>query len=306
MIRDAHGRKMSKSLGNVIDPLEVIDGISLAGLHKRLDEGNLDPTELEVAKEGQAKDFSTGICECGADALWFLLISYTAQSDKINLDIDRVLDDYTPPAEIVPATLPFGCQWILSVLNNTISKTVSSLDSYEFLDAATAVYSWWKYQFCGIYIEAIKPYFTNNDPTLAFARSSAQGTLWVCLDNGLRLVHRFRLPSQKDFTRKESIMLCEYPSIIESWTNARIESEMNTVDTAVILLRKLKEKLPGKKRNERRAAFALCQTDEISDIIKLRELEISTLATLSSLMVLSKSDDAPAESTASDVNADLS
>ncbi|KAK2985085.1 hypothetical protein RJ640_022963 [Escallonia rubra] len=68
-------------------------------------------------------------------------------------------------------------------------------------------------------------------------------------------------------------MLCEYPSIIESWTNARIESEMNMVDTAVKSLRKLKEKLPGKERNERRAAFALCQTDEISDIIKLRELE---------------------------------
>ena len=52
MIRDAHGRKMSKSLGNVIDPLEVINGISLEGLHKRLEEGNLDPKELIVAKEG--------------------------------------------------------------------------------------------------------------------------------------------------------------------------------------------------------------------------------------------------------------
>ena len=57
MIRDAHGRKMSKSLGNVIDPLEVINGISLEGLHKRLEEGNLDPKELIVAKEGQVKDF---------------------------------------------------------------------------------------------------------------------------------------------------------------------------------------------------------------------------------------------------------
>ncbi|CAK9135223.1 unnamed protein product [Ilex paraguariensis] len=79
MIRDAHGRKMSKSLGNVIDPVEVISGITLGGLHKRLDEGILDPTELKIAKEGQVKDFPNGIPECGADALRFALVSYTAQ-----------------------------------------------------------------------------------------------------------------------------------------------------------------------------------------------------------------------------------
>lgn len=79
MIRDAHGRKMSKSLGNVIDPLEVINGITLEGLQKRLEEGNLDPNELVVAKAGQVKDFPNGIAECGADALRFALVSYTAQ-----------------------------------------------------------------------------------------------------------------------------------------------------------------------------------------------------------------------------------
>ena len=79
MIRDAHGRKMSKSLGNVIDPLEVINGIALEGLQQRLEEGNLDPTELEVAKDGQRKDFPNGIPECGVDALRFALVSYTAQ-----------------------------------------------------------------------------------------------------------------------------------------------------------------------------------------------------------------------------------
>lgn len=87
MIRDAHGRKMSKSLGNVIDPLEVINGISLEGLHKRLDEGNLDPNELVIAKQGQVKDFPNGIAECGADALRFALISYTAQVCSITQSI---------------------------------------------------------------------------------------------------------------------------------------------------------------------------------------------------------------------------
>ncbi|KAL5994702.1 Valine--tRNA ligase, mitochondrial 1 [Asimina triloba] len=91
MIRDERGGKMSKSLGNVIDPLEVINGISLEDLHKRLEEGNLGLNELLTAKERQVKDFPNGIAECGADALRFALVSYTAQSDKMNLDIERVV-----------------------------------------------------------------------------------------------------------------------------------------------------------------------------------------------------------------------
>ena len=70
---------MSKSLGNVIDPIDVINGITLEGLHKKLEQGNLDPDELEKAKEGQKKDFPDGIPECGTDALRFALISYTSQ-----------------------------------------------------------------------------------------------------------------------------------------------------------------------------------------------------------------------------------
>ncbi|XP_047254441.1 valine--tRNA ligase, mitochondrial 1-like [Capsicum annuum] len=66
---------MWKSLGNIIDPLEVINGITLDDLHKRLMEDNLDAKEVEKAKEGQAKDFP----ECGADALRFALVSYAAQ-----------------------------------------------------------------------------------------------------------------------------------------------------------------------------------------------------------------------------------
>ena len=79
MIYDAHGQKMSKSKGNVIDPLDLINGISLEGLHKRLDTSNFDQSDLEKAKMDQIKDFPNGIPECGADALRFALVSYTDQ-----------------------------------------------------------------------------------------------------------------------------------------------------------------------------------------------------------------------------------
>ena len=90
MVRDAHGRKMSKSLGNVIDPLDVIYGISLEGLMAQLDGSNLDPAEVGRAKEGQKQDYPQGIPECGTDALRFALCQYTAQGRDINLDVKRV------------------------------------------------------------------------------------------------------------------------------------------------------------------------------------------------------------------------
>jgi len=77
MIRDAHGRKMSKSLGNVVDPLDVIQGLPLEELHEKLYEGNLDAQEIEKAKLGQKKDFPKGIPQCGTDALRFALCAYS-------------------------------------------------------------------------------------------------------------------------------------------------------------------------------------------------------------------------------------
>ena len=77
MIRDAHGRKMSKSLGNVIDPLDIIRGETLEALHKKLYEGNLDEREISKAKQGQKKDFPAGIPQCGTDALRFALCAYS-------------------------------------------------------------------------------------------------------------------------------------------------------------------------------------------------------------------------------------
>lgn len=90
LIRDAHGRKMSKSLGNVIDPLDVIRGVTLAELNRQLTTGNLDAKELKIAQEGQARDYPNGIPECGTDALRFALLAYTSQGRDINLDVLRI------------------------------------------------------------------------------------------------------------------------------------------------------------------------------------------------------------------------
>ncbi|OMO65589.1 Aminoacyl-tRNA synthetase, class Ia [Corchorus olitorius] len=248
---DVPFRKMAKCLGNVIDPLDVINGISLEGLHKKVEEGNLDPNEFATAKAGQKKDFPNGIAECGADALRFALVSYTAQ-----------------------------------------------------------------YQFCDVFIEAIKPYLAGDNPAFSSERKCAQDALWVCLENGLRLLHPFmpfvteelwqRLPGVKSHTKKESIMICEYPSPIESWTNEKVEIEMDLVESTVRSLRSLRAQHLAKQKNERLPAFAFCQNKEVAEIIKSCELEILTLATLSSLKVLlSGVDVAPAGCAFENVNENL-
>lgn len=91
MVRDKEGRKMSKSLGNVIDPVEVIEGRSLEYLIAKLKDGNLPQSELITAERGLRENFKDGLPECGTDALRFGLLAYTQQGRDINLDIQRVL-----------------------------------------------------------------------------------------------------------------------------------------------------------------------------------------------------------------------
>ncbi|KAM5570845.1 valine--tRNA ligase, mitochondrial 1-like [Rosa sericea] len=340
MIRDAQGRKMSKSLGNVIDPVDVINGITLEGLHDKLSKGNLDKKEIEVAKEGQKKSFPNGIEECGADALRFALISYTHQTENINLDINRVVgyrhwcnklwnavrfamlklgDGYVPPSsEINPNELPFICQWILSVLNKAIDKTVSSLESYKLSDAAKAVYGWWQNQLCDIFIEAIKPYFAGNDPKFAAEREFAKHTLWLCLDTGLRLLHPFmpfiteelwqRLhlasssSSSSSLVAPASIMICDYPCMIECWKNEEVETQMDNVIISVVnSIRSL-----AKEGRDRRAAFVFSGIREERELICRQCAIIEKLANVSQLAIIHEEGAAPTGCAESKVNDNLS
>ncbi|CAA7269360.1 unnamed protein product [Cyclocybe aegerita] len=211
MIRDAHGRKMSKSLGNVIDPLDVIQGLSLEALHQKLYEGNLDEKEITKAKAGQKKDFPKGIPQCGADALRFALCAYSGGGRDINLEILRVegyrkfcnkifnatkfamlkLDDsFAPLAEAKPTgSESLVERWILHKLNIAATEINNSLADRNFMAATNVAYNFWLYELCDVYIEAMKPMTDEVAPEAV--RRSAQQTLYVCLDHGLRLLHPF-------------------------------------------------------------------------------------------------------------------
>ncbi|KII90336.1 hypothetical protein PLICRDRAFT_136533 [Plicaturopsis crispa FD-325 SS-3] len=245
MIRDAHGRKMSKSLGNVIDPIDVIQGLSLEALHEKLYEGNLDEKEINKAKAGQKKDFPKGIPQCGTDALRFALCAYSGGGRDINLEILRV-EGYRKfcnkifnatkfamlklDAEFVPAPTakPTGKEslverWILHKLNFAATEINKQLADRNFMAATGTAYNFWLYELCDVYIEAMKPMSDEASP--AQTRQSAQQTLYTCLDHGLRLLHPFmpfvteelwqRLPRRAHDTTP-SIMLASYPVFDEA------------------------------------------------------------------------------------------
>lgn len=321
MVRDAHGRKMSKSLGNVIDPLDVIHGISLEGLMKKLEQGNLDKNEIERARAGMMSDFPKGIDECGADALRFSLVAYTAQTEKINLDIQRVVGyrhwcnklwnairfammnlgkGFSPSESLDISSFPFSCKWILSVLNKAIAKTNTCLASYDLSGATAAVHSWWLYQLCDVFIEVSKPALNGESCDVKVA---TQETLWICLDNGLRLLHPFmpfvteelwqRLPRRPGSMTKPSIMIAEYPRSVSDWDFLEAESHMLLVDSIVHSLRSLRKQyeLDQKLRPE---ALLLCRSEELRNVVENVSPEIVTLSGLSSLNLIRDDHAAPA------------
>ncbi|KAL6301447.1 tRNA synthetases class I-domain-containing protein [Sparassis latifolia] len=262
MIRDAEGRKMSKSKGNVIDPIDVMEGITLEELHAKLLEGNLDEKEIKKAREGQKKSFPKGIPQCGTDALRFALCAYSGGGRDINLDVLRVegyrkfcnkIFNATKFAMLKlngefmprPQATPSGREslverWILHKLNVAIAEINTHLAVRNFMSATTSAYNFWLYELCDVYIEAMKPMSDEIAPR--DVRESAQQTLYTCLDYGLRLLHPFmpyiteelwqHLPRRPNDTTP-SIMVASYPIANSNFAFDDASQQFDLVFTAV-------------------------------------------------------------------------
>ncbi|KAJ6485548.1 tRNA synthetases class I-domain-containing protein [Mycena sanguinolenta] len=258
MIRDAHGRKMSKSLGNVIDPIDVIEGVALETLHNQLREGNLDEKEIIKAIAGQKKDFPKGIPQCGTDALRFALCAYSSGGRDINLEILRVegyrkfcnkifnatkfamlkLDEsFVPEASAKPTGKESLVeQWILHKLNVAAAELNTHLTERNFMSATTSAYNFWLYELCDVYIEVMKPMTDEAAPMET--RRSAQQTLYTCLDHGLRLLHPFmpfvteelwqRLPRRPN-DPTPSIMVSSFPIFDKAYVFESADQQFNLV-----------------------------------------------------------------------------
>ena len=270
IVRDAHGRKMSKSLGNVIDPIAVVTGMPLEELHKTLLDSNLDVKEIEKAKAGQKADFPNGIPECGTDALRFALCSYLTQGRDINLDIKRVEgyrffcnklwnafkltlmqlgDSFSPlDTEVVTGAESPLDLWLLSRVYFATDSCNTGFHTYDFPLATQACYNLWLYELCDIYLEAIKPLMSGSDEQ---AKAAVRQTLYSTVSIGLRLLHPFmpfiteelyqRLPRRKSETRP-SICISSYPQLDHfGWKrNEQLEKDVTFMHEVVHNIRSIR------------------------------------------------------------------
>ncbi len=210
MVRDAEGRKMSKTYGNVIDPLHMIFGADAADLDENL--------HAELLNQ-----YPDGVEPQGADALRFTLAIYAAQGRDIKLDIKRIegyraflnklwnatrfammnLEDYEAPPYATYTgdwsdedNRPFELQdlttadrWILSRLDDTVAEVDDALEEFRFNDVAQTLYHFVWHELCDWYIELIKPTLYDESKDNAATRRATQGTLLYALETVLRLLH---------------------------------------------------------------------------------------------------------------------
>jgi len=236
LVRDAEGQKMSKSRGNVIDPLEVIE-------------------------------------KFGTDSFRFTLAAFAAQGRDIRLSEERIsgyrnfankiwnasrftlthLQGYDPGKPAGEAQLTPADQWILSRVNKTVAQVREGLDAYKFNEAASAVYQFLWHEFCDWYIELIKPaLYQDQDPGRKWL---AQNVLARVLDTSLRLLHPFmpfiteeiwqNLPGSEG-----SIMVAEFPRSRENEIYPREEARMELIMQVIGAIRNLRSEMgipPGKK-----------------------------------------------------------
>lgn len=279
---------------------------------------------MEKAKSGQKADFPEGIEECGTDALRFALVAYTSQARDINLDIKRVVayrhwcnklwnatkfamkylpDDFAPASSPDTSAYPFFCRWILSCLSRASETTVQAMERYEFSTATTAVYDFWQYRLCDVFIELCKPVMQQEDssPGAAAAKRAVQETLWLCLDAGLRLLHPFmpfvteelwqRLPRRADQAGLQTIMLAPYPAAVPAWTAPELEDRMRSLEEVIGKVRSLRVQY-GLTR-QRPQLFITCKDAARAAMLRDSSMEIATLASTSEVSVLGSGEEPP-------------
>ena len=320
MVRDAHGRKMSKSLGNVIDPINVIEGISLEDLNQTLVGGNLSEKEVKKAQAGQAADYPEGIPECGTDAMRFALVAYTAQGRDINLDVLRVVgyrhwcnkmwnavrfammnlgEGYAPPEVALDKRTPGltpASRWALSRLDKAVTAVNAAMEAYDFNASTTGVYAFWQYDLCDVFIELMKPVVASSDEA---AKKTTRDVLWTLLDSGLRLLHPFmpfvteelwqRLPRRRAETAR-SIMVAAYPvADPANRSDDEIETRLGIALDAVKAIRALRASY-GLAPKARPEVFAVCRSEESAEALTVFADAVSTLSGSGVTRVLEASD----------------
>ena len=213
LVRDEEGQKMSKSKGNVLDPLDLIDGVDVETLVAKRTSNLMDPRQAEAIGKRTRKQFPNGIASFGADALRFTFASLATFNRTLNFDLDRcegyrnfcnklwnatrfvlmnVEGRDVGLDESLPRTYAFVDRWLLGRLQQAKHEIATNLDAYRFDLAAKALYEFVWDEYCDWYVELAKVQLGRADA--AGDAAAARGTRLVLvreLEATLRLAHPF-------------------------------------------------------------------------------------------------------------------
>jgi valyl-tRNA synthetase len=268
LIRDHDGQKMSKSKGNVLDPLDIVDGIGLEELVAKRTTGLMQPQLAPAIERSTRRQFPDGIRAYGTDALRFTFASLATLSRDLRFDLGRVegyrnfcnklwnaarfvlmsTESPLPPGE---AVLSAHDRWIRSRLSATITAVREGFAQYRFDLAAQAAYEFTWYEFCDWYLEFAKPVLQSADTGDA-ARRGTRTTLLETLESLLRLLHPLMPFITEEIWQRaapragvtgRSVMTQPFPQPSVEAADPGIEAEMRWVMDFILGVRRIRGEL---------------------------------------------------------------
>jgi len=265
LVRDSQGRKMSKSLGNGIDPLDIIENYGADALRLTLITGNAPGNDMRFYNERveNSRNFANKVW----NASRFIMMNME--------DGEKSAIHQPAPAGLEPVD-----KWIISKLNNTIKEVTDNMDHFELGIAVQKVYDFIWDEFCDWYIEMVKPRLYNSDDKES--HKAALWTLQTVLINALKLLHPY-MPfiTEEIFCtlqdEEESIMISEWPAYKDEWNFASDEKAIETIKEAVRGIRNVRTQMnvaPSRKAK----VFVVSDSDEVLDIFTTGKLFFESLA----------------------------
>ncbi len=276
LIRDSQGQKMSKSKGNILDPIDLIDGITLPELLEKRTKGMMQPQmEKAIAKQTE-KEFADGIPASGTDALRFTFCALASTGRNINFDIARLTGYRNFCNKIWNATrfvlmnigecdvknesrtLSTADHWILTRLEDTIDQAHGHFHNYRFDQLAKSLYEFVWNDYCDWYLELSKCDLARHTISDAEIRGTKHTLLFV-LENVMRLLHPIMPYITEEIWQKispmlgiegDSIMLQPYPAVNKKQCDNQAATAMTRVQEIVTVIRTMRSEMnvsPAKK-----------------------------------------------------------